>query len=459
MADFVPISKSLPKSAVKLSRWQFYLLLGLFTNAAIWGSVFLYLKVKKPTYSSTWAVSLPGSGSDASVSLPNIGQASYQNTSPYSISSQDPRENYQFIAQSEAVLKTAAEQLKMPPEKFGSPKIKIINNTTMVQFEVKGSSPEEARQKSFALYKALQARLNELRDQELVQRDKGFKSALSSAQEKLEVTQRKLSEYKSRTGLSSNEQVTQLSSNIEQLRRQRAEIIAQQKQVSARLEQLSASLSLSAKQATDAFVLQNDQIFQQNLKDYSEASAALVVLRSKFLPEHPAIIAQKAKQEAAKSALINRSQSLAGRPLSPETLQQLNLSNTNSGSAREKLFQDLVAVKAEQKGLQAQAQEMTQQIAQLEDRLKLTTQHESTLDALKRDSQVAEAVFSSTVARLDIGKSNGLGSYPLIQMITEPSLASEPTSPKKKLALLGAALASFFSTSGLVTLWLRQRKR
>lgn len=459
MTDFVKVSESFPKSVVKRSPWHFYLLLGLLTNAAIWGSTFLYLKAKKPVYSSTWSVSLPGSASDVNVSLPNLGQASYQNTSPYSISTQDPRESYQFIAKSEPVIKAAAEQLKTSLEEFGSPRIKIINNTPIMQFEVRGSSPEEAQQKSFALYKALQSRLNELRVQELAQRNINVETALSAAKNKLTVTQRAVSEYQVRTGLSSSEQITQLSNNIEQLRKQRAEVLAQQKEIAARLEQLSANLSLSAQQAADAFVLQSDQIFQQNLKDYSEANATLVILRSKFLPEHPSVIAQKAKQDAAKTALINRSQSLLGRSLSPDILKALNLSTTNAGSAREKLFQDLVTVQAEQKGLQAQAQEINQQITKLEDRLKLLAQNGSTLDALRREMQVAEAVFSSTVAKTDIGKSNGFGSYPLIQMITEPSLADAPSSPKKKLILLGAASASFFTTSGLVTLGLRKRKR
>jgi phage shock protein A len=87
--------------------------------------------------------------------------------------------------------------------------------------------------------------------------------------------------------LNSEEQIKDLTTNIEQLRRQRAEILAQQQQATTRLKELSTNLKLSAGQATDAFRLQTDQIFQQNLKNYSEASAALVVLESKFLPNHP----------------------------------------------------------------------------------------------------------------------------------------------------------------------------
>jgi uncharacterized protein involved in exopolysaccharide biosynthesis len=458
MTESINISRSFTKEAVPQGSWQLYLVLGLLVNAAIWGAALLYLKNKQPTYTSTLAVTLPGAGADVNVSVPNIGQASYENSSPYASSTQDPRANYQFIAQSEPVLLAAAAQLKMPPEKFGKPEIALLDTTTIMEFEFKGESPEEARNKGFALYKALQTQLNQLRAQEVTQRDVGFQSALSSAQRKLEIAQDRLSAYKARSGLSSNEQLRDLSVNIEQLRKQRAEILAEQQQASARLGQLSASLKLSAQQAADAFALQTDQVFQQNLKDYSEASGTVIVLEAKFSPEHPMLVAEKAKQNAAQEALLTRSQSLLGRPVSQAVLKQLNLSSTNSDSARENLFQELVAVQAEQRSFQAQAQEIDRQILKLEGRLKSLAQQESTLDALKRDVQVAEAVFSSTVTRLDIGRSNAFGSYPLIQMVAEPSLSKTPSSPKKQYVLLGAALGSLFLTSAVVTLGLRKRK-
>jgi uncharacterized protein involved in exopolysaccharide biosynthesis len=60
---------------------------------------------------------------------------------------------------------------------------------------------------------------------------------------------------------------------------------------------------------------------------------------------------------------------------------------------------------------------------------------------------------------LDIGKSNAFGSYPLIQTVAEASLSDSPIAPKKSYVYLGAGLGSFFSTSGLALLWLRDRKR
>ena len=460
MANYIAIPGYPSESAAKRGRWQLYLLLGIATNVVMWGSALLYLKVTPPTYTSHSAVNLPGQGSNANVNLPGIGQASYENLSPYAIAStQDPRENYKFIAESEPVLKAAADQLNMSLGEFGKPQTKVLVNTSVMTVEFNGASPKEAQTKSFAFYKALQTRLVQLRTQESIQRDVGFQIGLNSAQKKLETAQKRLSDYKARSGLNSEDQIKDLTTNIEQLRRQRAEILAQEQQATTRLKQLSTNLKLSAGQATEAFVLQKDQIFQQNLKNYSDASAAVVVLESKFLSNHPTVVAEEAKRDSAESALLARSQSLLGRELNLATLKQLNLSSgNNSNTAQETLLQQLVTVKADQQGFTSQAQAIDQQITQLEKRLKNLAQQESKLDALKRDMQVAEAVFSSTLTRLDLGKSNVFGSYPLIQIVADPSLPHSPTEPKKSYIYLGAAVGSLLSTTGVVLLWLRDRK-
>ncbi len=461
MTKYIEVSAYPGKSITNQGRWQNYLLLGIATNLALWVSALLYLKLTPRTYTSYSAMSLPGEGSNASLSIPNIGQAYYESSSPYAASaSMDPRENYKFIAESENVLKAAASQLNMSLEEFGRPRFKVIPNTTVMSVEFSGATPEEAQKKSLAFYKAFETRLNQLRSQEVIQREISSQAALTSSQKKLEIAQKRLSEYKARSGLNSEAQISDLTANIEQLRRQRAEILAQQQQANARLKQLSANLKVSSQQATDAFGLQTDPVFQQNLKNYSEASANLVVLESKFLPDHPSVIAEKAKRDAAAKAMLARATSIIGRPVDLEALKQLSLNttNTNNGAARENLFQQIVTVQSEQKGLAAQAQTIDRQIAALENRLKKLAQQESYLDALKRDLQVAEALFSSTLTKLDLGKSNAFGSYPLIQIVTEPTLPDRPSQPKKIYAFLGAAFGSLFATSGIVLLWLRDRK-
>jgi len=88
-------------------------------------------------------------------------------------------------------------------------------------------NPELAQNKAFALYQALQARLNLLRAQEIIQRDAGFQSGLL-LRNKLDIAQKRLNNYKAVSSLNSNDQLKALSDGIEQLRKERAEIVAQQ---------------------------------------------------------------------------------------------------------------------------------------------------------------------------------------------------------------------------------------
>jgi uncharacterized protein involved in exopolysaccharide biosynthesis len=439
-------------------RWIPYLFLGMAINGAIWSSALLLMKVMPRTYTSDWTLTLPGSGSSTNVNLPGLGGAVSEATSPYANQSQDPRETYKFLITSEPVLLAAAEQLNMPKKKFGKPKVAIVTNTTLMTLESTGDSPEEAQKKSLVLYNVFKARLKELRSQEAAQREASVQEALKGAGKKLELAQKRLSDYQFRSGLASNTQIEQLSAQIEELRKARAEIVAQQQQSNARLQQLSTNLNVTTPQASEVLILKADQLFQQSLKDYIESTAKLSVLNAKYLPNHPAIVREQGVQNSAKSALLERSQSLLGHPVEPGALGQINRGDiSQNNSTREILFKDLITAQVDRQGFQASAQELEQQIAQLEARLKKMTEYGSTLESLRRDMQISETVFSSTVARLDVNKSDIFGSYPEVQLLTQPSLPDSSKGPQKKLILLGAVASSFFCTNGLILLWLRRR--
>ena len=459
MTDFSATRHSSSYSKLVLKSWNLYLPLWLVANALIWSATLLYLKKTPPTYTSDWKIILPAAKSSSNVVLPGIGQAS-TSEAPASSQSSDARQNYKYLAESEDVLKAAANQLKMPVKKFGKPGIKIVDTTTLMQFEIKGDSPQEAQKKAFAFHNALQVKLDELRKEEIAQQNRSLKGFLGGAEEKLQGAQQRLSTYKAQSRLSSSEQLRDLSVNVEGLRRQRAETIAQLQQVSARFRDLSASLSLSTQEAVDALVLQADPLFQQYLADFSKASTALVNLSAKFLPNHPGIIAKQQEKDVAQAALFQQAQSLLGRSVSVATLEKLNSSSgSGSSSQRSALLQELISLQGQEKGLQAQAQELGQQIAQLESRLTAMSQQESQLDNLQRDIRIGEAVFSSTLTRLDLSQSNLSASYPPISFLSKPNLPEKPSAPKKTIVLLGAAMGSFFMTTGMTSLWLLSRKR
>ncbi|HEY9853022.1 MAG TPA: hypothetical protein V6D28_26355 [Leptolyngbyaceae cyanobacterium] len=459
ISDSLTISKLSSPSSVRRT-WPIYLFAGIAINATIWGLALFYLKMASPSYTSDFAISLPAASSAANVNLPGIGQASASSESPYQVTSQDPRENYKFLLTSREVLNAAAESLKIESSEFGQPRVTTIGNTTIMKVELAGETPEQAQSKTVALLNALQNKLNELRLKQSSQQDLILQQSLNSSQNKLKEAQKKLLDYKANSNLNSADQVSSLTTNIEDLRKQRAQIIGQERLANGRLQELSINLNLNAKQAGDAFILQTDPIVQKLLQDYTESNAVLIDLNNKFLPNHPAVIDRVSRRDAAQAALLRRASAIVGRSVSIAELTQLNLSNTEQGaSAKADLSQQLVVAQAERQGLAAQARALDQQIAQLESRLKILTQKEATLVNLERDVRTAEAVFSSTLARLDLGKSTVSGAYPLIQLFSEPSLPGSSTSPKKIFVYVGAALASLFCSNGLFLLWLRQRQK
>lgn len=444
-----------PKPSEK-GQWRVYLLLWLLINTTIWSAAILYLKKAKPTYISEWALILPGTGPGVSVNLPEIGQASSSSNSAFGGASSDPRANYQFIATSDAVLGRAATQMNLSIEDFGKPRVKLLDNTTIMTFQVTGATPEQAQQKSKIMYQALVQRLSELRVEELGRRDEGVQATMKAAQSKLHQAQKRLSAYKVSSGLSFQGQVENLSVNVEQLRRQRSEMLAKRQQTGTRLAQLATSLGITPDQAAKAFVLQADQQFQQNLKDYSESSASLVVLLSKWGENHPNVVKEQARQQAAQIAIAQRSTELLKQAVAPQLLEFLQL-GSDQGAGRSSLFRDLITTQAEYEGFNAEVESLEQQIKQLDNRLSGLAQGQSTLENLKRDVQTAEAVFASTLARIDLSKSDIFTAYPLTQLVAEPSLPESPSTPKKSLVYLGAGLGSMLSGAALTLLAMRKR--
>ncbi|MFB2938282.1 GumC family protein [Aerosakkonemataceae cyanobacterium BLCC-F154] len=461
MTNILTINRNSDKSRSGLiASWLPYLAIGIVTNVVIWSLAIAYLKRTSPSYTSDFAISLPATGSSANVNVPGVGQASASSESPYQINSQDPRENYKFLLTSKSVLKAAAKKLNMRPGEFGQPRVTIISNTTLMKVELAGDSPEIAQNKAKALFEALQEKLDQLREQQIEQQDRVLQGSLAASESKLKEAQKRLSDYKVATALNSTGQITNLTTNIEQLRKQKAEVVAQQQQATGRALELSSNLKISSEQASEGFVLQTDPIFQRAFQDYSESNAAYNNLMTRFLPTHPAVVEEKAKRDGAERLLLSRASILLGRPVNQQIIAQLNQNNTGSnGSAKTTLSQQLVTAEAEKEGLTAQAKALDQQIRLLEERLKNLGKKESTLENLERDVRTAEAVFTSTLTRLDLGKSTVSGSYPQTQVFSEPSLSRSATSPKPLFVFAGAALGSLFCSNGILLLWYYQRRK
>jgi DNA-binding NarL/FixJ family response regulator/uncharacterized protein involved in exopolysaccharide biosynthesis len=458
LTNFDPSKQYRPRSKPRSTK--FYLVIWLLSNLVLWSISIAYMQFKKPTYTSKWAIALPGSNLSTSIALPEVGQASSESESPYSNSEfADPRENYKYLLETDEILKASASKINMLSEQFGSPKVKILDNSTLIQLQIKGETPAIAQAKAVALQSTLEQNLDKLRQEENGSQSQNLEQTLKQTRQKLEAARQKLVDFQAKTGLNSGEQPNILVNNIEQLRRQSSEINAEKQRITARSNQLLSNLGLSTQEAADALVLNSNPEFQDYLNNYSQASTELIKLKARYLSSHPSVIAQQAEKDNIQTELYRRGESLLGRPFTQATLKTLNINSNNSSvSQRAELFQELISANAEQKGLENQATELNKQITSLETKLAKLTRYGSELQQLQRDVQLAEAVFSATATRGDLNKPQTSAAYPPISMISQPSLAKEPTAPNKKYIFLGSFFSSLLLTTGLFSLWWRDRR-
>ncbi len=452
--EYPPISTSaLSDSAVQGRRLR-YLALGIVANMAVWGVALYLLKNSPHVYTSQWSVVLLGGSGKTAPSAPT-------NPTPSSDSSQgaDVKASYEVIATTETVNKAAAAKLGMTTDQFGKAQVVSVSGAPLLTFSITGATREEAQKKAYALQEAFQERLNQLRVQQAEEQESGFESSLGVARKRLETAQFRLSDYKVKAGLASKDQIDQLASNIESLRRLRAELVAQQQDVSIRSQRLATDLNISSQLASEAFVLRADPLFQQYIQEYSQATALLTNLGTKFGPNHPAILRETARQATAERALQDRGQLLLGRAVDATTIGRLALNSGNqpTSTARETLFQTIVTNETERLGLAARVQELDRQIYLLEQRLSILAQRSSTLDALNRDMQIAEAVFSSRLSGLTADTASLYGTYPALQVVAEPTLPDTGIIPRQRPLFIAAAITSSLITAGIIALYLRKR--
>ncbi|MGL5876418.1 MAG: response regulator, partial [Xenococcaceae cyanobacterium] len=266
----------------KSGSWKNYIVPWLIANLIVWSAGLLYLRLAKPTYASSWAIALSAQNVTTNFSLPDIGETSSRTESAFNQESADPRENYKFLAETDEVIAKAAKKLKMTPDEFGKPTIKIVDNTTLMKFQVKGDTPEQAQKKAKAIKQAFQEELAAKRDEEMVQQNGNLTKILNEAEQKLIAARQKLTEYQESSGVSSKEQVKELSTNVEALRRQQSEESARFQKANSRYNRLLQDLGLTPAQAGDAFVLQSDRRFQKYLAEYSNLSGEEIALNAKY---------------------------------------------------------------------------------------------------------------------------------------------------------------------------------
>lgn len=436
------------------SRLRIYVACAVLMLACLWIPVTAFIKYSPVSYTSKWTLILPGTGLGTSVNLDKIGQAATAVSSPYTSPSLDPRANYKAIIESQPVLAAAAERVGLSLSGFGKPRIKLVDQTALMLFSINAGSAKHAQQKALAINAALTEQLEQLRLDEAKHRGFAVELLLEGFQVKLDAVQNTLLTYQADSGLASLDQLKELTLTIERLRKDQALMQASYQQSEGQVAQLAQTLDISPKLAADALRLQADPIFQQYLQAYAEAQTQLVERRGKWGKRHPQVKQAQQHVEQALGGIMQRQKTLLGsRGANDDDLQRLLLGKEDK---RGELFRELITAHAANHGTAAQVSALEQALEEFQQRLQRNSRAAAGLADLQRKHQVASAVFSTALAKLDMGKSNPFASYPLVQVLAAPTLPEGPDTMKRKLALLGAAGGSVFGLIGLALLWKRQ---
>jgi len=427
-----------------------YLIIGGISYFLVVLMVLLYLN-KEPVFSSNMALVLPGSGTTSSFQLEQVGQANTQTKSPFAGASFNPRVNYKEMLKSREVIEAAAREVFMTTEGFGIPKIKLTEQTSIIEVDSLASNGRLAKEKAWALYHALQMYLDHLRADEALRRDESITKVLDQYRVRLNQTRNALIDFQQRALLVDQQQVTELMTTLSDLKSQSLFARAETQQKKQYVQQLSFDLGVSPSLAGKAFALQTDTQFRGHLKELDESAQEFSEFRSMWGLSHPKVKASQKRVEHAQHAAFTRSSAVLGDVIA----QQLQSVNLEASPDRAHLFSDLVNSFAELHGQEARLASLQTEEERLDNTLRVYTRESKELERLQREHELAQAVFTSAAARLESGKSDVFASYPVLQLLTAPNEPIQRKSPNMKIAMLSLVAGFLFITTALLIIWQR----
>lgn len=435
-----------------VGRYRRYIIALLPPLLAIWLLTITYITLAPTRYDSDMTLILPGSGVGGTLNLESIGQASATTSSAFSSPTLSPTENYKRLLMSDLVVNIAANNIGEQAGDFPTPDIKLVDQTNLIAVSVSGGTPEQAHKRSTALREAFLYSLDTLRNDEAASREDAGKNRIEALAKKVAAAQLKLLEFQGRSGLVSLDQFNSRIAALDDLKAREREARTVRSQTAAMTQRLASSLRVSTDAANRALRLSSDPAFQKLLGRYSEVLTDETEKSGTLGPAHTQMAQVRAEREELERAMAKRGAAVSG--LTASTI--LGFAELSVSDTRASLFEGLLVGDSQNAGSTAALAEIRNQIGQQTAQSGELVEQASELAALTRELRVAEAVFSSALARVDTNKSDPFASYPLVQTLEAPTMPRAKASPKPAFAIAGAVAASILLLIGFMLLWLRQ---
>jgi len=435
-------------------RW-FYSIFFFSGMLLIWVPVISYVTLASPVYNSTWTILIPGTQVDASIDLLDVGEAYTDVKTPYGGNSFSPGVNFKKIMMSVSVLSAAAEILDMNVEDFGVPKVTVTDQAATVDVVFSSNSAESAQAKATALYKAFQNQLSKLRKDEVNSRRVGSNEQLQEYRDEVNRTRSELAKFRDKSTIVSLDHYRGLVSSSGVLEQSLIEARVKRDAVSSRLESMADTLGVDAHRAADVMLLRQDKLVQALSTEYARLQSLLIEQSSVLGVKHPKVVHARAKANAALQSMINRVQDVVGEV--DEVLLSKYIQDPIGDDGQ--LYKDVVILEAERESLTREIDSSELLLVEMSDRIAVAGTDLDRIEELERNHQMAATILVSATSNLDLGRSNIYATYPLTQVLVEPTLPDRPKKLLLLLALVGGILGSGFLLLSIIIVKYRDRWR
>lgn len=433
-----------------LGRFPRYLAFALLGGTMIWAPITGYLRTAPLSFKSQTSLILPGSGASASMNLNGIGQASSYANSAFSSNSVSPTETYKRLIGADRILEAAAIAMDLTRREFGKPRINLVDQTSLIHVEITGGSAEDAQARGDALLDAFFSELDALRDDEQSTREDSGLAAIEDYRVSVAATRDDIANLQRETGLISGAQYDSIVESTRLLEARVQDVAATLSEKSQSVTALETALDIPASAAAATLKLYADAEFTALTDEVALHAASLAQVRSTFGERHPKVEDARAAYTTTSAAALAQAARVTG--IDVEKLTTLDLA---PAGARADLLSDLVKMDADRSGVAQQHATLSARLIDEEAALYRLAPTAARLQDLQRDFSVAEAVFATAIARAQSTKSDVYASYPLVQVLENPSLPDRPSSPNRKLAIAAGGAATLMLLIGLMLGWVR----
>lgn len=434
----------------EIKRLPRYFATAVLGATLIWAPLLGYLKTAPLSFRSTTSLIMPGSGASASMNVNGIGQATSYANSAFASNAVSPTETYKRLLGADRIVDAAAASLNILRSELGQPRVRLVDQTSLIHFETTGRTPREAQARGDAILAAFFAELDALRTDEVDTRQDSGLQAIADYRASVADTRTQIEILQSSTGLLSVDQYDALLGRHltldDEIQTQRATL----SKLAATTASLEAQLGLDASVAAATLKLFADGSYVALLDEVARTEVAYTEANARYGTRHPRVQAARAARDRSASMALSMAQSITR--LDAQSLSAFDLA---PDGARAQLLAELVRMHVEVSGARQQVATLERQMAEGQTALDTFAPTAAKMKDLERDFSVAEAVFASAIARAQSSKSDIYASYPLVQVLENPSLPEKPSSPNRMLAVMVGIAATLMLLISLTMGWIR----